>query len=294
MIEIVRVSQNLETGALEEVGFPVSNGMFIASLAIIALTFIAFYVLRAIGLFTLAKRAGLKCKIMAIFPLVWVYVACKLIGKQRFFNKTFEKVALLLCLLFSIIGFLTFAYDLICYFPIIGNVLEGRTIYLSNSTLGDGQYVQTMIRGIYGDSTFVNPYDNRPVIYLICVILHYLTTITGIISTVISILIYFNLFRKYWPQHFILAMIMSVLGLFGVFVFVIRKKEPIDYATYMKEKYKNMYGGYAGPYGYRNPYQSNNYGGQSTQNQTPPSQKSPFEDFEDKKKDPGDPFDEFK
>lgn len=292
MVEIISVLQDIETGALVERGTAVPNWTVISYLVLKLLIPIAFYVLRSIGLFTLAKRAGIQKRILAIFPFLWVFVACKIIGNQRLFGKTFEKFALLACILFSVIGVVTLAYDIICYFPIIGNVLEGRTIYISNSALSESQYVQTLARSefgyIYGDTSFVDPYGNA--MYLICIILHYLTMITSVVSVIITVLIYFNLFRKYWPQHYILAMVLSILGLFGVFVFVIRKREPVDYATYMKEKYKNMYGGYAGPYGYHNPYQ-NNY---NQPRQTPPNPNSPFEDFEDKKKDPGDPFDEFK
>ncbi len=293
MVEYIKVSTDLGTGAVTEQGFHIDTPLLVVMSVLFLLVPIALYVLRTIGLYVLAKRANIKGKVLAIFPCVWMYVACKLIGKQRIFGKTFEKLAVLFCILFTASELITFTQEFIGFFPIIGNFLEGNgTIYLSNAILDSNKYVPTLVSRVYGEAgAFVDPYGST--MYLILNILYYVSVLTDIIAIVIPILVYFNLFRKYWPEHFILALILSVLGLFGVFAFVIRKKEPVDYAKYMREKYQRNYGGYGYPYNqppYHNPYQA-----QSRPNPAPRNeQDSPFEEFSDKKGAPEDPFDEFK
>ena len=296
MVEIINVYRNMETGAIIEQGHPVNNTLLIVYVAIMMLIPVALYVFRAIGLYVMAKRAGLKCKVMAIFPCVWIYVACKLCGKQRVFGRTFEQIALLFCILFTIAEVLAFAYEFLAYFPIIGNMMQGNgTIYISNAVLDSEKYVPTIVSSLYGEAgRYVDPYGGA--VYLILTILYYLTAVTDIVSIVISVIIYFNLFRKYWPQHFILGLILSIFGLFGIFVFVVRKREPVDYAKYARERYQNTYG--YNPYNqnpYRNPYQNNPYQNNPYQNQPKNNgNDSPFEEFKDKKNEPEDPFDEFK
>ena len=115
---------------------------------------------------------------------------------------------------------------------------------------------------------------------------YYLSSLFGLVSTIITIFMYVNLFRKFWPQHFIIGAILSVVGLFGPLVFIIRKKEPIDYAQYLRSRY-HYYNPYGGQYG--SPYQ---YGSRPENAPTPPPH--PFEEFAERGEvDPGEPFKEF-
>ena len=93
---------------------------------------------------------------------------------------------------------------------------------------------------------------------------------------------YIALFRRYFPKHFVIATVLSVLWswIFPIFLFVVRKNKPVNYNDFLRERYNRMYYGH-----YNNPVNNGNpnYGSQP---------ESPFEGFEDKdKEDPGDPFD---
>ena len=258
---------------------------------------IAFYVLRSIGIFVLAKRAGINNKFLAFIPFVWIYLACKLIGNAQIFGKSFSSLALFLCIIFSVAGFLQFAYDFLLYFPIAGNLFYGREIFMVADdelakTLG---YTQTLARGIYGGADFVNPYKSGTmIVYNILNVSSYFLSVLNIASLVIGISVYFNLFRKYWPQHYMLFGILSIFGLAAPFVFAIRNKQPINFNDYLRSRY-GVYGGhYGNPYGggYGNPYNNGGYNQDYRTQQTPP--KSPFEEFAGKgEKDPGNPFEEF-
>ena len=117
---------------------------------------------------------------------------------------------------------------------------------------------------------------------------------------VIEVNLYFSLFRKFWPNHYLLAAIFSIFfGLFPVFMFVIRHKEPVNYRQYVNSRQgyygPRYYGGMHGqnPYGNNNPY-GNPYAnpqGQPNQNNNNDKSKEPFGEFNGK--DDDEPFPEF-
>ena len=75
----------------------IDNSYIWVGLSIALAIVIAFYLLRSIGLFVLAKRQNVKHAYLAWIPLVWFYLLCKLIGKVRLFNMPYEKIAIWLC-----------------------------------------------------------------------------------------------------------------------------------------------------------------------------------------------------
>lgn len=257
-------------------------GVYIAAI-------LAFYVLRSIGLFVLAKRNNVDNAFLAWIPLVWFFIACKLCGKTRFFGKQTEKIALVLTIIFSVSNFLTFATQFLIYFPIAGNFLMGREIMLapSGSTVsGFNEFAS----GIFVNSDFVNPYgfDGTLVVNQILNIYSYFSIFLDLAALVITINVYISLFRRFWPQHHMLAGILSILGVFAPFVFAIRNKKPIEYIDYLRSRYNyTPHGPYYGPYG--NPYQNPN--GSQNPNRPP---EHPFSEFAERGEvDPGDPFAEF-
>ncbi len=256
---------------------------------------IAFYVLRSIGIFVLAKRAGLNKRFLAFIPFVWIYLACKLIGNAQIFGKSFGSLAVLFCVIFSVAGYLQFIFDFLLYFPVVGNLLYGREIFIIASEELASGYTPTLAQGIYGGAEFVNPYrDAISTIYQILNISSYFLSVLNLASLVIGISTYFNLFKKYWPQHYMLFGILSVFGLAAPFVFAIRNKQPVNFNDYLRSRYGAYGGHYGNPYGggYGNPYNNGGYNQSYRAQQTPP--KSPFEEFAGKgEKDPGNPFEDF-
>lgn len=270
--------------------------VIVIAIIIIAIT-LAIYVLRAIGLFVMAKRAKVNHAVLAWIPCLWVYLACKLIGKTKILNKPFSKLAVIFCVIFAVSEFLTLVYQFLIYFPVIGNYLMGRNIYYlvvsdSDAQLGALTKGLTQYWGdglIYYDSEFINPYGES--LYTIKTILNTISWVQlpfDLMSIFIVVTVYINLFRKYWPAHFVLGSILSIFiaGAFGIIVFAIKNREPMEYIDFVRQRYQQY--GY-GPYG--NPY-NNPYATKNAQAQRPPEH--PFSEFAEKNEvDPGNPFEEF-
>ena len=277
---------------------PMSNGLVWTAAIIRIAIFVAFYVLRAIGLYTLAKRQNQKFAYLAWIPCVWIFVAVKLIKKVRIFNYPLEKLALWFCIGFSISQILTLISTFIVYFPLVGNFLMGRDIVIASSEGYLMQGYSEWTSGIFVGPDFVNPYGESHNFFVSLLnVISYISIPFDLINTVVVIIVYINLFKCYWPQHYILAAILSVIGLFGPFVFVIRKKDPVDYMDYVRSRYNYYNYPYGNPYGGAprggNPY-GNQYGNPNGQYSSPRPPETPFEEFADKGEvDPGDPFDEF-
>ena len=118
-----------------------------------------------------------------------------------------------------------------------------------------------------------------------------LGTIASVLSFVeifVTVTLYFNLFRKYWPARHAVAAILSIFGLFPVFAFVIRNKQPVDYQAWARARYN--------AYMANNPYARPNFmnGGQNpyANNQNTNATETPFEEL-NKTDSSADPFEEF-
>ena len=268
---------------------------------------LVFYVLRSIGLYVLAKRQKVNHAFLAWIPCAWMYTACKLIGNVKVFGRPFAKLALIFCIIFSVAEVLTIVYEALVYFPLVGNFVKGNEVVIS-------KYVTELKKGgvtdIYANYfqykylpnsdmyivDYIDPYENSIGAITIGKILFGISMVASIFDlakTVIIITVYINLFRKFWPQHYVLASILSIFGLFAPFVFAIRKREPISYIDYLRSRYNyNPYGNPYGPYGPQGgPYGGNPYGNPYAQPKAP---EHPFEEFADKGEvDPGDPFSDF-
>jgi hypothetical protein len=263
----------------------VPNGMVWSSLRIwIAIT-LAFYVLRSIGLYVMAKMQNFNFKWMAFVPCVWIYVACRLVGESRFFNTTFKKLAVIATVIFGVGQLIQFVFNFILYFPVIGNLLAGGEVVFNMAEESTITYLEPIVSGF---PFFVesNPYTQlgitKEFLYAILNVLDLSSSLFSLASTIILISIYVCLFKKYWPQHFILVPVLSWMGIFAPLVFAVRNKEPIDYNEYMKQRYNGWYVN-GNPYANRhNPYSQQR------------SSNEPFDEFGDKKdKEPGNPFSEF-
>ena len=220
-----------------ELAFEFSRGGVVAVSAIIVAVILALYVLRSIGVFVLAKKQGIKCAYLAWLPFVWLYAVCKIIGNARTFGSTFSRLAWVFTLIFAIAEILTITYNVLVYYPLISNVLfGGKTVYIVDNVeaflAGNSEMREYWTGGIvYDAASFVWPYDPETdlAIRKTVNVLTYVSGVFDIASIVITVTAYVALFRKFWPQHFILASLLSLIGLFGPFVFAIRKKNAINY-----------------------------------------------------------------
>ena len=257
----------------------------------LALT-LAFYALRSIGLFVMAKKKNLKCAYLAWIPFAWIYVAGKLCGANRIFGFRVKNFTLILTIVFCIAEVITLTTTLMAYIPLAGYVLQGgdsAQIFYSISS----QYAPIesnftkyeFIAGLYlRDFTFAY----GEVVIKLLAILNVISMVIEIFYLVFLFTMYFHLFRTYWPQHYFSAFIFSFFGLFPVFVFALRNKKPVNYEEFIKARY----GDYArrnNPY-YNDPFlhgPNGQNGGQNHENT------NPFSEFDGGKRDNGEPFSEF-
>lgn len=245
-----------------------------------------FYVLRSVGLFTLAKRKGLKKVWLSWIPCGWIYIACMLVGETRVFGISFKKAALWLAIIFAVGEALSLVYNFIKWFPYVAYFLSptgNPEITIKNTTAGTF---------IIPGNDFNNFFPNVETLGF--GIMNTFSSVCGVIVSIATIFLFINIFRKYYPQHYIIASVFSFLGLFGPFVFSIRNRKETKYSDYIRARYGNMYGPYSNPYN-GNPndprYGDPRYG-QNYREERPPE--TPFKDFAERGEvDPGDPFSEF-
>ncbi len=265
---------------------PVSNFLVWFTVCISLGVTVAFYVLRSIGIYKLAKNNGEQKSYLAWIPCVWIYLAAKLVKEGRFFNTTISKMALVIVIVFTAIQVYNFIYNFLAYFPLIGYFLNGGEIFYSLADNPSIPYFESFwIEGVYVKNSlqsggFVYPYSNPNAVFNFLRVSDYFLGLLELVNTVLTFVLYFNLFRNYWPEHYVMASIFSFFGIFAPFAFVIRNKKFIPYKDFLRSRYNSFYYGPQNPY-YRNP-------------NTPPPPQNPFEEFAGKgEKDPGDPFEEF-
>lgn len=277
--------------------FPASPWLLIVAFCITNALPIVFYVLRSIGVYALSKSQKIKHAWLAWLPLIWVINAGKLMGKVVFGGKEIKCFSLLLFIAFAISELILLFSDFIGLFPLVGYYFQGGEIYVSDrqtyeailSEMGFVPYYfsnyEIFVRKI------IYPYSNMELISRVLDVLYYVSVPLEILAEVGLIIMYVGIFRKYYPEHYLLATILSIFGLFGPFVFAVRKRKAVNFNEYMRSRFHSVYGMYQNPYNQNNPYEQNT--NNSTSNRKP---RSPFEEFEDNynKRNPFDDFDEDK
>ncbi len=282
----------------------ISRTALIIAVILMLILPISFYVLRTIGVYKLAKREKLKTAFMAFLPFVWLYPAIILVKESKLFRSTLGKWAIAFVIVFSLAQIITFTNQFLLYFPLVGNYFMGREICLVASEAGvaelmnmgftpyiEGSGIWINLTDSATNGRFVYPYDFYAVNTWFT-ISNMLTMVLDFAVLLIELAVFFNIFRKYWPQHFVVGTILSMFGLFPVFIFIIRNKQPMSYMEYLRSRYQNMYGPY-GPYGQNTP------NGQSNPNASDPNAYNPYRDIpfaEYEKKEnrpPEEPFSQF-
>lgn len=253
----------------------VATGTVIFFAVIVAAFYLTFYALRSIGIYKLAVRQGVEKAYFAFIPCIWMFTACKIIGKARFFGNPMEKIAVWICLVFSCATLFPVIFGFLTYFPLVMYYLQGGEIKIE---------ITKMNSVIYTGDDFVNLFA-IPVVSTIRRIIYYLNYVLRIAEIFITVTVYIALFKKFWPEHYILASVLSFFGLFPIMVFVIRDKEAVDFNEYIRNRF---YGAGYTPYGNGGNGQNDGrgqpyYGNGDGKNE-------PFDEFSDR---PEDPFSEF-
>ncbi len=251
-------------------GMTVTKGTVLSFILVTLAVNIALYILRSIGVYTLSKRAGVKTAWLGWIPCVWVYPLFKVLKNEHIFGMNFSSCAVAFTVIFAVSHAFTFACNFLEWFPYIGYYMQGGNLLLDFSALD-----------IYPPQTgndFINPFDTS-FVKVIMNVMKYSNIPLELIALVLEVFMFVDLFKKYWPNNYILGSILSCLGLFGPFVFAIRNKPQVDYNQYIRNRYSRYY----------NPYGPNQYG--RPQQPNSPGQEDPFGDFSSKDQDPFSEFD---
>ena len=258
--------------------FVMPKGALIASIVISLAILVLFYILRSVGLFMLAKRQGYKKAWLSWIPLCWPLVCGKLTGDVSVFGKTIKKFHLIAFFVVLVNALLDIACGVLVYFPLGSWLLNGGDIVLSGVThLTYPVFTQGVQKAFN--------------------IIGYVQDVVGLFEIFVLITLFFNFFKKYWPERHAVAAILSFFGLFPIFAFVVRKKNPVNYQDWIRARYQAFFAGQQNPYGnpYGNPFGQNvNQGGSQgdqTADQTNANQGQPFSEYQDKQS--SDPFEEF-
>ena len=170
----------------------------------------------------------------------------------------------------------------------VGNFLAGREIYIVAEGVPVG-LTEYWIKdsGIYVNAeNFAYPYGYGGVypahMVPIMNVISYVSIVFDLANIILLVAVYTNIFKAYWPQNYMVGLVLSLFGLFPILIFAFRKKEFVDYKEFLRARYNSFYYG-----SFNNPNQP---GGP----QRPQAPATPFEEFAEKGEvDPGEPFGEF-
>lgn len=232
------------------------------------------FVLQAIGLYTMAKRANMKKKFLAFIPFANIYYMGKLAGNCAVFGHKMKNAGLyaMIAQILSTVATLALVFSEWYLFFTHGWPLSNEVNIFGmphwEGLTGFSQFVYGVYE--YG-SAFVS--------------------IIGLVSKIMLIILMIGLLQKYVPKNYRLLAVLSFMFAPARFiiVFAVRNRQPINFEEYMRRQHEayirrqqQYYGNYGNPYGNpygRPPYNGNPYGGNNgqTQNNTPPE--DPFEEF---------------
>ena len=244
------------------------------------------FVLQGFGLYTMAKNRGMQKSWLAFVPFANVWYIGKLTGDCFVFGQRVKRAGLY-TMLAQIIATLACA------------LYVAMQMYLY-AVVGAPNYREEI--GYYWITTGFSATAEK--IYTIS---GYVMQIMQLVYEVLLLILLFGLYKRYYPKNY---MFLGILSLFipmsrYIAIFVLRKRQAIDYERYMqarREAYmrqqQQYYNTYGNPYGYNSynrPYGQNGYNGYGYNQPPRPEPEDPFSEFGGKKdveKD-DEPFEDF-
>lgn len=195
--------------------------MIVGSLIFAGAVLLALYVLKAVAIFLMAKKCGLKHKWMSFVPYLNFVILGKLAGKVRIFGFAFKNIGLFYVIFLAashlIVVLESVASALFSYHP-------GATTQL---------FYQVML--------YVSAIVNWPL---------------SIIELLCFVTLCFGLYGRYTPDRRILFSFLSCFNfIFPIILIAIHNKKPYEsYDDYFKQKMAERYGQTYDPFS--NPYET--------------------------------------
>ena len=265
------------------VGYNIPLSTLIVSLCVMLAVNIALYLFRSFGIYTLAKRRGIKYLWMAFMPILWIYLVGKIIGKVSMFNKKIN-FGLIAVIVIGIYQVLHLAQTILAYIPIVDLYFQGQQLYycVDIEIMEKLGFVASQQYTFNASIFTVNPLYMDYTYEIITSIISITANILDIFNVILLMMLYVYLFRAYNPRnYFMFALLSLFFGIFGIFVFAIRKRQYVDYNEYMREQFQKMYA-------HRTGFMNNGENYQGGQDQ---GKDEPFKEYG--KEEDSEPFDEF-
>ena len=261
---------------------------FMVAALISSLLWLGVFALQGVGIYTMAKRRGLKKKGLAFVPFVNILYIGKLAGECHFFGQRMKRAGM-----YAMIA--QFVATMLCILTIAAE--EYLWITQGAPKISDFGYYWTGLTGFA--LTVFKFYE----------ISGYLLPIFQLFVEIFLVVLMMSLCKKYAPKNY---MLLSMLTLFipvsrFFIIFALRNRAPIDYEAYMRarheaymrrqQQYYNQQNPYGNPYGrpYNNPY-NNPYGQNPNGQNGAPKAEEPFAEFSSDKKggNTDEPFEEMR
>ncbi len=240
---LLKAIENLATMS-DQFGIVINQTLFaISSLTISAVIAIVCFVFKGIGLYTIAKREGIKAPFLAFVPFASYYLLGKIVGSVKVFGHHVKNLGLITMIALILYYGLNLTYDLLVY---------GENL-VSLFTTGNVGVLPTS----YG-SAWVD------------VVLAVFRAISSIVYLVCYVFLVITFFMYYAKKVQIVFSLLSIFfdPLFGILVFVVRKNQRFDYSQYMKMRFDS--------------YNANRSAGGFNNPETPFTKEGPYETYEKK------------
>lgn len=205
--------------------FPFSVAIY--ATAIMAVMFLILFVLKGIGLHSLAVREQYRRPWLAFIPFFNDYLMGRLSGGVVFAGRKVKHLPIYYALadLFACIVYILQAVAELAF-------CFGGAIYDSNA-------------GVY---TFIP--DTLGWAYYMQNVTEYLCPVFSLIYTFVFVWVVFSFFRRYAAKNALLFSVASVfVPIQGILVFAVRKNMPVDYSAYMHARREAQYRRYREQYG---------------------------------------------
>lgn len=254
----------------------VTLGQLYICLGVAGGLYLVCLVFGGLGLYSMAKRAGVKHPWLGFIPFVNTWYTGKIAGEANFFGQKMKRAGL---------------YAMLVEIAYVGvNVLSlVVSIFLSNPA-----YYDTVI--VNGQEVLEFKSGRVPLnlqwMVSATIWTEILSALAYLMLVVFLCVVFTALYRKYYARSpFLMTFFSAVFPFRGFVIFAVRKNTPVDYNAYMRRRMEEMMRQNGQYYG--NPQQGGYGGGQADGGGRRES--DPFSDFGDTKNssDGENPFSEF-
>lgn len=250
----------------------VHNFLWIA-LLVGGLCFLIVYVFQAVGLYTIATRAGYKNRWMAFVPFFNLYYIGVCAQKNKVYNLSSKNFAIIVVIL-EVIMVLGYVLYYVASFSVWKYIdWNSTTIEGSNITYLDKVGFKESMPASLDWLGWVHMYMPN-----------YVLSWLELVFIVVKLLLLMAFFRTYSArQYVIFSVVGALLPLTGILIYAVRNNTGMSYMDYLRrvreQNYRMYQQQYGNPYNNQNPYggYNGNYGeGQGGQSNSAPD---PFDEY---------------